>query len=95
MSSEPVLVARELAKSFASLRAVDGISLELQPGEIMGLVGPNGSGKTTLINLISGSIARTGGRSCLAGSGPPVWRRTAWLAKGSTAPSRCRSPSTL
>ena len=54
MSSEPVLVARDLAKSFASLRAVDGISLELQPGEIMGLVGPNGSGKTTLINLISG-----------------------------------------
>ncbi len=54
MSSEAILVARDLAKSFASLKAVDGISLELRTGEIMGLVGPNGSGKTTLVNLISG-----------------------------------------
>ena len=54
MSPETVLVARDLAKSFARLKAVDGISLDLKPGEILGLVGPNGSGKTTLINLISG-----------------------------------------
>ncbi|MGA2763318.1 MAG: ABC transporter ATP-binding protein [Spirochaetia bacterium] len=54
MSSETVLVVRDLAKSFAHLKAVDGISLDLKPGEILGLVGPNGSGKTTLINLISG-----------------------------------------
>ncbi len=54
MSSEPVLVARGLSKSFASLIAVNSISLELKAGEVMGLVGPNGSGKTTLVNLISG-----------------------------------------
>ncbi len=50
----PVLAARDLAKSFAGLKAVDGISLEVQAGEILGLVGPNGSGKTTLVNLVSG-----------------------------------------
>jgi len=54
MSSEPLLTARDLAISFGSLRAVDGIDLELRAGEIMGLVGPNGSGKTTLVNLLSG-----------------------------------------
>ena len=67
MSSEAVLVARDLAKSFASLKAVDGISLELKPGEIMGLVGPNGSGKTTLINLISGLYRPDRGEVLLGG----------------------------
>ncbi|HUW66197.1 MAG TPA: ABC transporter ATP-binding protein [Spirochaetia bacterium] len=54
MSSEAVLAAHDLGISFGNLKAVDGISLELKPGEIMGLVGPNGSGKTTAVNLISG-----------------------------------------
>ncbi|MDA8336553.1 MAG: ABC transporter ATP-binding protein [Peptococcaceae bacterium] len=54
MSSEAVLTARDLGISFGNLKAVDGISLDLKPGEIMGLVGPNGSGKTTLVNLVSG-----------------------------------------
>lgn len=43
-----------VSKSFGGLRAVNNVDLDLQEGEICGLVGPNGAGKTTLLNLISG-----------------------------------------
>ena len=43
-----------VSKSFAGVRAVNKVSLTLQPGEIVGLIGPNGAGKTTLVNLITG-----------------------------------------
>jgi ABC-2 type transport system ATP-binding protein len=43
-----------VVKSFSALRALDGISLEIQPGEFFGLLGPNGAGKTTLISCLAG-----------------------------------------
>jgi branched-chain amino acid transport system ATP-binding protein len=45
-----------LGKSFGGNRAVDGIDIELHPGEIVGLVGPNGAGKSTIFNLITGFL---------------------------------------
>ena len=51
----------DLVKDFAGLRAVDGVSLSVQSGEILGLIGPNGSGKTTTINLITGLLKITSG----------------------------------
>jgi branched-chain amino acid transport system ATP-binding protein len=52
----PLLKARGLARSFAGLKAVDGMSIELASGELVGLIGPNGAGKTTLFNLMAGAL---------------------------------------
>ncbi|MBO6718276.1 MAG: ABC transporter ATP-binding protein [Rhizobiaceae bacterium] len=54
--AEPVLAISELRKTFGALKATDGVSLDLRPGEIHALIGPNGAGKTTLINQIAGTL---------------------------------------
>lgn len=61
MSPEPILKVDGLIKKFGGFRALDGVSFDLSPGEVMGLVGPNGSGKTTCINVVSGIHSPDGG----------------------------------
>jgi ABC-type branched-subunit amino acid transport system ATPase component len=58
-----------LCKSFGGLRAVDGLSLEVASGEVVGLLGPNGSGKTTAMNLISGALRADAGEILFDGHG--------------------------
>jgi branched-chain amino acid transport system permease protein len=55
------LEVNALRKAFGGLVAVDNVSFEVAPGEIVGLIGPNGSGKTTVLNLISGALSTDAG----------------------------------
>lgn len=56
-----------LEKRFRAVRAVDGASMDVAEGELLGLIGPNGSGKTTLLNLLSGHMSADGGEVLLDG----------------------------
>jgi ABC-type branched-subunit amino acid transport system ATPase component len=56
------LATHELSVRFGGIRAVDGVTLEVARGEVVGIIGPNGAGKTTLFDLISGFTASDGGR---------------------------------
>jgi branched-chain amino acid transport system ATP-binding protein len=62
-----LLEVEGLSKSFGGLAAVRNVSLSLEPGEILGLIGPNGSGKTTLLNLIAGTLRADAGTIRLNG----------------------------
>ena len=66
-SGAPLLACRGLVKTFDGIRALQGVTLDLREGEILGLVGPNGSGKSTLINVISGHYRLDGGTIELGG----------------------------
>jgi len=59
--SNSMLKITNLEKNFGSLRALDGVSLEVESDSIVGLIGPNGSGKTTLFNVVSGFYEKDGG----------------------------------
>lgn len=66
-SSEPVIIASELRKTFGHFHAVDGISFEVGRGEIFGFLGANGAGKTTAMRMLTGLSTPTGGWAKVAG----------------------------
>jgi lipopolysaccharide export system ATP-binding protein len=66
-NDETGLVARDLVKQFRGRRVVDGVSVQIRPGEVIGLLGPNGAGKTTSFHLILGLIPPKRGRVLLDG----------------------------
>ena len=71
------LSVRSARKAFGGLVAVNDVSFDVKPGELLGLIGPNGSGKTTMLNLISGALKPTSGDIALGGeriSGQPAHR---------------------
>ncbi|MGE0703762.1 MAG: ABC transporter ATP-binding protein [Vicinamibacterales bacterium] len=73
MSAEPLVRVRDVHKHFVRgserIDVLQGVNLEIQPGEFLALMGPSGSGKTTLLNLIGGLDTPTGGTIEVAGQG--------------------------
>jgi ABC-2 type transport system ATP-binding protein len=65
--TDVLLEARDLNKHFGSLRAVDGISLQVKKGEVLGFLGPNGAGKTTTMKMLTGFLAPTSGSAYICG----------------------------
>jgi len=62
-----VILVESLVKTFGRFRAVDDVSLDVQPGEIHGFLGPNGAGKTTTIRIIAGLLKPSSGRVSIDG----------------------------
>jgi branched-chain amino acid transport system ATP-binding protein len=80
-----LLAVTELTKHFGGVKALDGVSFAVNPGEITGLIGPNGAGKTTCFNLISGLLPPTSGGVSLLGENlgglAPYYRARRGLAR--------------
>ena len=78
---EAVLVARDLAKSFGGVDAVQGVSFSVEAGRMVALIGPNGAGKTTCFNMLGGQLVPDRGEILLAGRAitglkpRAIWRR--------------------
>lgn len=91
-SQEPVVVCQQLTKTFKDFwmrdhaRAVQGLSFEIQPREVFGLLGPNGSGKSTTIKMILGLLTPTSGRVAVFSKAPndvTIKRRIGYLPEES------------
>ncbi|MEN8211947.1 MAG: ATP-binding cassette domain-containing protein, partial [Thermodesulfobacteriota bacterium] len=61
-TAEPILKMEKVSKAFGGVQALENVSVEVYPGDILGIIGPNGSGKTTIVNSITGFIKPTSGR---------------------------------
>ena len=68
----PILTCENLTKHYGAVVALEGVNLNIEPGRIVGLLGPNGSGKTTLIKRANGLLTPTEGRVLIDGMEPGV-----------------------
>jgi len=66
-SGTPLVELRDMQKSFGGIKAVDHVTIDLYPGEVVGVLGHNGAGKSVLMKMLSGAIARDGGTILING----------------------------
>ena len=64
---EPILMATGLIKTFGRVVGLDGVDIELYPGEVLGIIGDNGAGKSTLIKCLTGALVADHGQIYLEG----------------------------
>ena len=76
-----ILTCNQLCKKYGAVQALDNVDLSVEPGRVVGLLGPNGSGKTTLIKLANGLLTPTSGEILIAGEkpGPETKRIVSYL----------------
>ncbi len=74
-SQAPAIVVEGLCKDYGKVRAVDGVSFQVQRGEIYALLGPNGAGKTTTVEILEGHRRRSGGSVRVLGFDPDTGER--------------------
>jgi branched-chain amino acid transport system ATP-binding protein len=73
MKEQPILSVKGVTKSFGGLKALSDVGLDIEEGEIFGIIGPNGSGKTTFINCITGFITPDAGHVFFRGQEITGW----------------------
>lgn len=69
-TTQPVIQVKDLRKAYGSIQAVDGVSFEVQRGEIFGIIGPNGAGKTTIVEIMAGLRRQDSGEVRVLGLDP-------------------------
>lgn len=73
MNDRPLLQVSQLRKAFGGVQAINQVSFDVSPGELLGIIGPNGSGKTTIVNLITGFVKPTSGEIIYEGTTITNW----------------------
>ena len=66
-TSAPLVELREIRKAFGGVKAVDGVSINLHPGEVVAVLGHNGAGKSTLMKMLAGAYPIDSGDTLIAG----------------------------
>ena len=61
LAAPPIMSLERVSRRFGALKALDGLSFDIRPGEILGIAGPNGAGKTTLLNVCTGVLSPSSG----------------------------------